>query len=502
MTTAVHDNRPITRKRGRRGASIATLESVGSAPAFMPVSGRILLAEDNTHVREYARGLLSEHCEVEAVADGAAALAAARERRPDLILADVTLPELDGAELLRELRAHPSTRALPVIFLATRESEVPRHEAGDPPAQYLIKPFSAPELLARVMAQLQPPIPVEETTTVEAETPPAAPAPGPAAAFAKRLMEGLVGGETGWFVLDQEWRFTGINCAGARMMRKPCEELAGRSIWEVYPEAATSSFAAELRRAVAEGAPVRIDGPSPQSGLWRELHASPTPAGLSVYWWELPGKDGRTDFTRAKTPAAEPVEAQAPFAPADELSSVVVELQLENEELRGANQELRGANQELRSRQVEIELANSELEARCRMLALHAEVSDALLSHADNTAISANLARAVVSYMADWCVVDVLELNGTARRATAHADPAKAAVVRELQRLQGHQDPLWKAGHVARNGEARLYNTSAELLATGCSAAGLDVLRRLGVGSVMMVPLVAPGARLGVITFG
>jgi PAS domain S-box-containing protein len=99
--------------------------------------------------------LLSERYEVEAVADGEAALAAARARPPELIVSDVMMPRLDGFGLLRELRAHAGTRTIPVILLSARAGEESHveglaHGADD----YLIKPFSAREMLARIAAHL------------------------------------------------------------------------------------------------------------------------------------------------------------------------------------------------------------------------------------------------------------------------------------------------------------------------------------------------------------
>ena len=58
-------------------------------------------------MRDYVRRLLARHYDVEAVADGVAALEAARRQPPDLILSDVMMPALDGFGLLRELRADP-----------------------------------------------------------------------------------------------------------------------------------------------------------------------------------------------------------------------------------------------------------------------------------------------------------------------------------------------------------------------------------------------------------
>jgi signal transduction histidine kinase len=118
--------------------------------------GRVLLADDNADMREYVRRLLAGRCEVRTVADGKAALAAIREHRPDLVLADVMMPELDGLELLREIRADPVLRDIPVILLSARAGEENRVEGlGTGANDYLVKPFAARELIARVGANLE-----------------------------------------------------------------------------------------------------------------------------------------------------------------------------------------------------------------------------------------------------------------------------------------------------------------------------------------------------------
>jgi PAS domain S-box-containing protein len=117
---------------------------------------RVLVADDNSDMRQYVVRLLAEHYKVEAVADGESALAAAFERPPDLILTDVMMPRLDGFGLLRRLRADPRTRSLPVIMLSARAGEESRVEGMEAGADdYLVKPFSGRELLARVSAYLQ-----------------------------------------------------------------------------------------------------------------------------------------------------------------------------------------------------------------------------------------------------------------------------------------------------------------------------------------------------------
>jgi PAS domain S-box-containing protein len=117
---------------------------------------RIVWADDNADMRDYVRRLLSARYEVEAVADGEAALAAARARRPDLVLADVMMPALDGLGLARALRADPHTRSIPIILLSARAGAESRIEGLDAGADdYLYKPFSARELLAQVAARLE-----------------------------------------------------------------------------------------------------------------------------------------------------------------------------------------------------------------------------------------------------------------------------------------------------------------------------------------------------------
>jgi signal transduction histidine kinase len=126
----------------------------GSAP-WPTETGRVLVADDNADMREYLRRLLARHWVVESVEDGEAALQALRARPFDLVLTDVMMPRLDGYGLLAALRADPATRTLPVILLSARAGEESRIEGLDRGADdYLVKPFAARELVARVNAQL------------------------------------------------------------------------------------------------------------------------------------------------------------------------------------------------------------------------------------------------------------------------------------------------------------------------------------------------------------
>jgi PAS domain S-box-containing protein len=119
--------------------------------------GSILIADDNADMRDYvARLLRVRGWHIQAVPDGQTALETARRERPDLVLADVMMPGLDGFALLRALRADPATADIPCILLSARAGEEARLEGLAAGANdYLVKPFSARELVARVNGALQ-----------------------------------------------------------------------------------------------------------------------------------------------------------------------------------------------------------------------------------------------------------------------------------------------------------------------------------------------------------
>ncbi len=140
-----------------RAAELDDAPSLGGEPAAAAgPRPRIVLADDNADMRDYIRRLLAPSYDVEAVRHGAAALEALRRERPALLVTDVMMPVLDGLALLREVRADPELRTLPVVVLSARAGAEARIEGIAAGADdYLAKPFSARELLARVAAQLE-----------------------------------------------------------------------------------------------------------------------------------------------------------------------------------------------------------------------------------------------------------------------------------------------------------------------------------------------------------
>ncbi len=126
------------------------------APAAARRGAHVLVVDDNADLRGYLAALLAPTYEVSVACDGVEALERVRARRPDLVLSDVMMPRLDGFGLVRALRGEPTSARIPVILLSARAGEEASVEGLDAGADdYLVKPFSTRELLARVRAHVE-----------------------------------------------------------------------------------------------------------------------------------------------------------------------------------------------------------------------------------------------------------------------------------------------------------------------------------------------------------
>ena len=131
---------------------------ISPQPPGHPTQGRILVVEDERQIARFIdRELRHEGYDVTVVPDGSAALVQARQHPPDLVVLDLMIPGIDGLEVVRRLRAgKPAIPDLPIIVVTAKES-VPDRVAGLKAGadDYLTKPFSIEELLARIEALLR-----------------------------------------------------------------------------------------------------------------------------------------------------------------------------------------------------------------------------------------------------------------------------------------------------------------------------------------------------------
>jgi CheY-like chemotaxis protein len=114
------------------------------------MSLRLMLVDDNPLVLDLMRRGLEPHAAVEALGDGAGALAQALESPPDLIISDYRMEGLDGRQLLEKLKAAPQTQKIPVVLLASKSDVDERLQAvADQVEDFVIKPFFVRDLTKR-----------------------------------------------------------------------------------------------------------------------------------------------------------------------------------------------------------------------------------------------------------------------------------------------------------------------------------------------------------------
>ncbi|HXJ84026.1 MAG TPA: response regulator transcription factor [Candidatus Methylomirabilis sp.] len=144
---ATAEAKDIAPSERRRSGATATAEC----------AGRILVIEDERDVAELMRyNLAKEGYEVRLVSSGVDGIRQAREFRPEMILLDIMVPELNGWEVCRRLKQDPEMRSIPVIMVTGRAEEGDKVLGLEMGADdYVTKPFSPRELVARVRAVIR-----------------------------------------------------------------------------------------------------------------------------------------------------------------------------------------------------------------------------------------------------------------------------------------------------------------------------------------------------------
>jgi two-component system alkaline phosphatase synthesis response regulator PhoP/two-component system response regulator RpaA len=128
---------------------------------------RILAIDDEQDIHDLIKQGLAEH-EVLIASNGLEGLEKARHLVPDLVLLDVNMPEMDGFEVCRQLRANPDLAGVPVIFLTGRGELADKLEGFDAGADdYVVKPFDVVELGVRVRAVLRRAQPQQVADTLQ-----------------------------------------------------------------------------------------------------------------------------------------------------------------------------------------------------------------------------------------------------------------------------------------------------------------------------------------------
>lgn len=206
----------------------------------------VLVADDNADMRAYLARILRDDYEVHCVGDGAQAMEACRRLHPALILSDVMMPALDGFGVLAEVRNDPALRGTPVILLSARSGEESRVEGLQAGAEdYLVKPFTARELKARVATHINIAMLRKE---IEKE---------------RRLYDTILSNTPDLaYVFDLNHRFIYANKALLAMWGKSWGEAMGKNCLELgYPPWHAAMHDREIERVIATKMPVRGEVP-------------------------------------------------------------------------------------------------------------------------------------------------------------------------------------------------------------------------------------------------
>jgi PAS domain S-box-containing protein len=207
----------------------------------------VLVADDNGDMRGYLRRLLSDHYEVEAVVNGEEALAAARRRRPDLILSDVMMPRRDGFGLLRAVRADPRLANVPVVFISARAGEEASIEGIEAGADdYLLKPFSARELLARLRSNIRLARERSQVARIQQDS-------------EQRLRTIFAEANVGIAQTDLQGRYVLVNGKYCEIVGRSMQELLGTRLVDLTYRDDVSRFNELLDRMFEHGRPFTIE---------------------------------------------------------------------------------------------------------------------------------------------------------------------------------------------------------------------------------------------------
>lgn len=210
--------------------SIHALAIQGEAPL-------ILLADDNSDMREYVKRILSSRCTVHTANNGAEAIEMFRQNNYELIITDVMMPVMNGFELVDKIRKDYYKKNTPVIFLSARAGEEAKMEGIDAGADdYLVKPFSSRELIAKVEANIKIArnrIKAEKNLkNIIYQSP-----------FAMNIMKGKD------FVIEI------ANRKVLEMLNKEENEIVGKPMLEVFPELAEQGIIEILNKVIETGEP-------------------------------------------------------------------------------------------------------------------------------------------------------------------------------------------------------------------------------------------------------
>jgi serine phosphatase RsbU (regulator of sigma subunit) len=275
------------------------------------------------------------------------------------------------------------------------------------------------------------------------------------------LVQAVEGMDRPLFVLDADWRFSYVNPAGAAVLDRTVAALQGRGIWEEFPEAVGGPFEELYRHVRATGESASTEAWFGPLGRWFRADAFLTDAGLVVTYDDVTQRR-RTEEERAAVVAAR--EAAA--------AQVVV--------------------------------AAARAEASARHLVLLGDISQAMTATTDVDEAVARFAELVVPLLADWCLVSVVDPDGTRRDVgRAHSDPAMVGAMHRYADLRVRSNrPAAPVPTALASGRPVVIAalTDDDVRAMVADDVSREALEPLRPAAVATFPLLARGEQFGAFT--
>jgi PAS domain S-box-containing protein len=375
----------------------------------------------------------------------------------------------------------------------------------------------------------------------------------------RRITDTLERITAAFIALDPSWQLTYSNARAAELLGRSREELIGRQFWDVFPAARESELGERLRHVAEAQEADEFDALYPPSKRWLEVHAYPSPEGLSVYFQDVTERRqteeelrrseerfrslvqnasdvivivDRGGVVRYASPAMERIIGVPPNEvigsdnifrahPDDVKRLRRAFVQAARSAGVGSPMELRFRHRDGSWRWLEVTATNlldepgiNGIVANCRDvterrkaeddLRFLAETSELLAASLDSETTLATLVRQVVSRLADWCVVDAVDETGRLREvAVAHVDPAKEQRLVAMRRGRPIQlDAPGGPGYALRVGASQLYSVIDDDAQRRYidDPDALKEFRALGFRSAIAVPLVARATTIGVLS--
>ncbi|HEX2074134.1 MAG TPA: SpoIIE family protein phosphatase [Geodermatophilus sp.] len=275
------------------------------------------------------------------------------------------------------------------------------------------------------------------------------------------LVQAVEGMDRPLVVLDEDWRISYINPAGAAVLALRPRDVIGRDLWAQFPDAVGSPFEQLYRQVRATGESGGVEGWFRPLGRWFRADAFLTGAGLVVTF------DDVTERRRAEEERAAAVAAREEAA-------------------------------------AEVARAAARAELAGRHLMLLGDISQAMTSTLDADRAVQRFAQLVVPVLADWCLVSVVDPDGTRRDVgRAHSDPAMVAAMHRYTdtrvRTNASTAPVPTA---LRSGRPVIIPqiTQAHIEEMISDPAGREAVAPLRPAALAAFPLVARGEAFGVLT--